>query len=230
MSDKYLLVDNTTTAGKGIVNQTIQYHGPADLYTLNGATSLATLYSDAATATQNPAVTMRNVGSNGGVAIAFTYDLARSVVYTRQGNPAWAGQKRDGQIDPIRSDDQFFPDWIDFNKIAIPQADEQQHLLANLILKSNLHRKPLPKFWFLPKGFKAAMVMTGDDHGDGGMKPRFDIDISSSPAGCSVDDWECIRSTGYLYVGSTFTNTQAKQYTDLGFEVALHVNTNCSEM
>ncbi len=230
LSDKYLLVDNSTVAGKGIVNQSIQYHGPADLYTLNGATSIATLYSNAATATQNPAVTTRNVGSNGGVAIAFTYDLARSVVYTRQGNPAWAGQKRDGQIDPIRSDDQFFPDWVDFNKIAIPQADEQQHLLANLILKSNLHRKPLPKFWFLPKGFKAAVVMTGDDHGDAGMKPRFDINISESPAGCSLDDWECIRSTGYLYVGSTFTNAQAKQYSDLGFEVALHVNTNCENV
>ena len=24
------------------------------------------------------------------------YDLARSVIYTRQGNPAWAGQERDG--------------------------------------------------------------------------------------------------------------------------------------
>ena len=227
LSDKYLLVNTATVPGAGIVNETIQYHGAANLYTLNGATSIATLYSNATTATTYPAVTTKAVGTNGGVAIAFAYDLARSVVYTRQGNPAWAGQKRDGQIDPIRSDDQFYPDWIDFNKIAIPQADEQQHLLTNLIIKNNLHRKPLPKFWFLPKGLKAAVVMTGDDHGDAGMKPRFDIDISASPVGCSVDDWECVRSTGYLYVGSTFTNEQAKQYTGLGFEVALHVNTNC---
>ena len=55
-----------------------------------------TLYSNATTATANPAVTLRSVGSNGGQAAAFTYDLARSVVYTRQGNPAWAGQERDG--------------------------------------------------------------------------------------------------------------------------------------
>ena len=41
-------------------------------------------------------MTLRSVGSAGGQAAAFTYDLARSVVYTRQGNPAWAGQKRDG--------------------------------------------------------------------------------------------------------------------------------------
>ena len=49
------------------------------------------------TATANPAVTLRSVGANGGQAAAFTYDLARSVVYTRQGNPAWAGQERDGR-------------------------------------------------------------------------------------------------------------------------------------
>ena len=47
------------------------------------------------------------VGTSGGQAAAFTYDLAKSVVYTRQGNPAWAGQERDGTA-PIRSDDLFF--------------------------------------------------------------------------------------------------------------------------
>ena len=60
--------------------------------------SIATLYSNATTATTNPAVTLRSVGASGGQAAAFTYDLARSVVYTRQGNPAWAGQERDGVV------------------------------------------------------------------------------------------------------------------------------------
>ena len=118
-------------------------------------------------------MTLRSVGSAGGQAAAFTYDLARSVVYTRQGNPAWAGQKRDGQINPIRSDDLFFggataADWVDLSKVAIPQADEQQRLLANLITQMNRDRTPLPRFWYLPRGEKAAVVMTGDDHGHGG--------------------------------------------------------------
>ena len=99
LSDAYLQID--TGAGKpgaGLVDQTIQFHGTADRYTLDaGAEALATLYSSASTATANPAVTLRDVGSNGGQAAAFTYDLAKSVVYTRQGNPAWAGQERDGQ-------------------------------------------------------------------------------------------------------------------------------------
>ncbi len=229
IDDKYLLINTASAPGTGIVNQTIQYHGQADRYTLNGATAIASLYSDATTATTYPAVTSHMVGTNGGQAFAFTYDLAKSIIYTRQGNPAWAGQKRDGQINPIRSDDMFYPDWIDFNKVAIPQADEQQHLLSNIIAASNLHRKPLPKFWFLPKGLKAAIVMTGDDHGDAGMQPRFDIDIAASTPGCSVENWDCIRSTGYLYVGSTFNDSLAKHYNDLGFEVALHVNTNCND-
>ncbi len=230
LSDQYMLVNTASAPGAGIVNQVMQFHGTADLYTLSGATAVATLYSDAVTPTSYPAVTIRNVGPNGGQAVAFTYDLARSVVYTRQGNPAWAGQKRDGQPGPIRSDDQFFPDWIDLDKVAIPQADEQQHLLSNIIISGNLDHKPLPRFWFLPNGFKAAVVMTGDNHGDYGMQPRFDLDIAQSTAGCSVDDWECIRSTGYLYLGSTFTDSMARYYDSLGFEVALHVNTNCANV
>ena len=95
-SNAYLQVNTASGPGVGITGQTIQYHGSADRYTLNGATAVATLYSNASTATSNPAVTLRSVGSNGGQAAAFTYDLARSVVYTRQGNPAWAGQDRDG--------------------------------------------------------------------------------------------------------------------------------------
>ena len=50
------------------------------------------------------------------------------------------------------------------DKVAIPQADEQQRLLANLITRMNADRLPLPRFWYLPRGEKAAVVMTGDDH------------------------------------------------------------------
>jgi hypothetical protein len=233
LTNGYLLVSTASGPGAGIVGQTIQYHGTADRYTLNGATSVATLYSNATTLTPNPAVTLRSVGASGGQAAAFTYDLARSVVYTRQGNPAWAGQNRDGTV-PIRPDDLFFgaasfdpqPDWVDTNKIQIPQADEQQRLLANLITSMARDRKPVPRFWYLPRGEKAAVVMTGDDHAQGGTAGRFDRYIQLSPAGCSVANWECIRSTSYIYTASPLTNAQAQSYVASGFEVALHVNTN----
>ncbi|WP_018612191.1 DUF4082 domain-containing protein [Segetibacter koreensis] len=230
LTNKYLLVNTGTEQGKGIVGQTIQFHGPANLYTLNGATSLATLYSSATAATTNPAVTIRDVGANGGQAIAFAYDLARSVVYTRQGNPAWAGQERDGQT-PIRSDDLYFPDWIDFNKVAIPQADEQQHLLTNIIIKGNADKKPTPRFWFLPRGLKAAIVMTGDDHASGGTAGRFDQykALSSSNTADAVKNWTAIRSSSYLYNNSPLTNAQAQAYQADGFDISLHLYTNCAD-
>ena len=236
LSEGYLLVNTASAPGQGIVNQTMQYHGTADLYTLNGATSIATLYSNSTTATANPAVTIVNVGLNGGQAAAFTYDLARSVVYTRQGNPAWEGQNRDGQAGPIRSDNLFFgnaagdpqPDWIDFNKIQIPQADEQQRLLANMILSMNADNHPLPRFWYFPRFEKAVVVMTHDEHGGGNIISRLNSYNAASPVGCSITDWECILSTTYMYTNAPITNAQVASYQSQGHEFAVHINTGCA--
>jgi hypothetical protein len=235
----YLLVNTTAgLPGAGIVNQTIQYHGVADLYTLQpGTTSLATLYSSATTALPNAAITSANVGTNGGKAIAFAFDLAKSIVLTRQGNMLWAGTTRDGQTGPKRSDNLFFPNYVDFNKIQIPQADEQQHLLTNIILLDNLHNKPLPHLWILPSGLKAAVVMTGDDHNNGsypgssGTAGRFNEYLSLS--GPSIDtlqdvaDWKAIRGTSYVFNGISMEDDSVDYYQSLGFEIALHPNTNC---
>ncbi len=238
LSNQYLLVNTASGPGKGIVNQTIQFHSTADLYTLNaGTTAIATLYSSATTATTNPAVTTRSMGANGGKAIAFTYDLCRSIVYTRQGNPAWAGDDRDGN-GMTRTNDLFFgakagdvqPDWINFNKVQIPQADEQQRLLANIIIQSNKHKKPLLRFWYLPRDLKAAVVMAGDDHALGGTADRFNqykkLSISNTQA--AVDDWYAIRSTSFIYPSALLTNAQASAYQADGFEISMHLNTNCA--
>ena len=216
--------------GRGITGETMQYHDTADLWTGGGgATVAATLFSNASTSTGRPAVTLRTVGA--GQAAAFTYDLARSVVYTRQGNPAWAGQERDGTA-PIRSDDMFFgagqPTWVDMNKVEIPQADEQQRLLADLITQMNADRMPLPRFWYLPRGEKAAVIMTGDDHANGGTSGQFDIFKAESPPGCSVANWECIRSTSYVFP-STHDPEREPRYQADGFEIALHLNTGCGD-
>ncbi len=114
-------------------------------------------------------MTLNSVGSNGGQAGAWAFDLARSVVLTRQGNPAWAGTERDG-VGPIRSDDQFYgaaagdpqPDWVDLTRVAIPQADIQQRLFARQIRAMLGH--PFPSFWYFPSFRKAVVVMTGDEH------------------------------------------------------------------
>lgn len=230
LADKYVSVNTSTGPGVGIVNQTIQYHSPADLYTLNGATAIATLYSDATTATNNPAVTTKAVGTNGGHAIAFTYDLAKSVVNTHQGNPAYAGQSLDGNSPPVRADNMFQQNYLDMNKVAIPQADEQQRLLANIITETNLDNKPLPRFWYLPKGLKAAIVYTLDDHNTAsGTNDVFTKLANNSASGCSVADWECYRGTAWIYLGVPVSNTQAGTYNSQGFELGAHVENGCAD-
>jgi hypothetical protein len=72
LSEGYLLMDTSKAPSNDLVNQTIQSHGTADRYTASGDTRVAVLYSNATTATPNPAVTL---------------DLARSLILTRQGNP-----------------------------------------------------------------------------------------------------------------------------------------------
>ena len=248
LSNAYVLMNTSLGPGVGLVGQTIQFHGPAELYTLNGALSFADLYSDASTPTGSPAVTANPVGA--GIATAFTFDLARSIVYTRQGNPAWSQESRDAANDPpIRAYNLFFgaapfdpePEWIDFNKVQIPQADEQQRLLANLILQMNSIKRPLPRFWYFPRGLQAVVVLTGDDHGtfylsDGGASAaRFDQLMQASPAGCDVDSWQCLRSTAYVFPPSLssnpLTNAQAADFIAAGFEVGVHVDTSpdCSD-
>ena len=103
-------------------------------------------------------------------------------------------------------------DWVDLNKVAIPQADEQQRLLANLIVHMNSDKKPLPRFWYFPRGEKAVVVMTGDDHANGGTAGRFDH-TSSSPAGCTVTNWECVRSTSYIYPEHAAIRTRRRRLT-----------------
>jgi flagellar hook capping protein FlgD len=226
LSNGYLKVDTSSAPGTGIVGETIQYHGAADRYTLTGgAHAVATLYSSATTATSNPAVTQRDVGS--GHATAFTYDLAQSIYLTRQGNPAWVGQDHDDD-GLTRAVDMFQApsggtDWLNRSKIAIPQADEQQRLLANVIVQ--LGASPLPRFWYLPRGDKAEVVLTGDDHGSGETSTVFDGLMDNDPAGgCTAQelaDWECVRATSYAYPSSPVGS--AADYQARGFELALHL-------
>ena len=230
LSDAYLAVNTASGPGAGIIDQTMQFHGTADRYNLNnGTSSLATLYSNATTPTSNPAVTLRNVGLNGGQAAAFTYDLASSVVLTRQGNPTWEGQHRDGQAGPARSDDQYFgaasfdpqPDYVNLSRDSIPGADEQQRFLANLITQMDLAKEPLPRFWYFPNGAKAMVLESGDDHATGNTAGQFDIDLSDGTSGGQL-----IRASSYIYPNTPLTDAEAASYTAQGFEVGLHPTTN----
>ncbi len=243
LSEGYMLVNTIAPPGSGITSATMQFHGIADRYTLSGATQVATLYSTATSSTSNPAVVMMPVGA--GMVGAFTYDLAKSVVLTRQGNPAWAGQARatlytSGVVTyslfygPASFDNQ--KNWVDLTKTNIPQADEQMRLLSNMILMMNQNKTPLPRFWYLPFGKNMALIMTGDDHGQPGATPdRFDNFKALDPVGCVVANWQCVRATSYIFSSSdlqgsqvSYTNAQLVAYQTSGFEIGLHLQVNCS--
>lgn len=234
LADRYMKIDTSKAPGAGIVGETMQYHGVADAYTAKSGTSVvATLYTDAATASTYPAVTMRQVGA--GHAAAFTYDLARSVVYTHQGNPNWAGDDRDGN-GVIRPNDLFYgakagdmqADYVDLNKVAIPQADEQQRLLANVIAELQRDKQPLPRLSYFPYNDKAVVLMAADDHGTGSGVTELDHMISQSAPGCVAADWECVRSTSLMYTSTPLTNEQAAAYATQGFDFGVHATTGCS--
>ena len=182
LSNGYLKIDPLATVngakpGLGLPTATLQIHTAIDQYTLVvTATIIAQLYSDASTATAFPAV----VSDGTGHAIAFLYDLATNVAYTRQGNPAQANLDSDCD-GVVRTVDLFqapvgtcpmtptvpYPaPWVDRTKIPLPQADEQQRLFARAIQSLLNGLLPMPQVWYFPGTAKTMLILTADAHGN----------------------------------------------------------------
>lgn len=137
----------------GIDGGPLQVHAPIDTIAVAGAEVVATTTNGA------PAATLARYGA--GLAAAWAYDLGQNIALTRQGNPAWANSERD-DLDGIRAAD-MFTGWIDLDRIGVPQADEQQRLLAKLL--AAVSPAPLPRLWYLPGQAQTLLVLTGDGHG-----------------------------------------------------------------
>lgn len=161
-AEGYLQVEGSHPIGQGIATETLQFHGTADHYRLAGAQVVAWLASDADTRTDFPALTVHR--HQRGQAALWAFDLARSVAYTRQGNSAWANQEQDG-IEGVRAAD-MFKGWVDLDRLPIPQADEQQRLLANLLSALTQDARPLPRLWYFPGAAQTVFIPTGDSHGN----------------------------------------------------------------
>lgn len=158
---QYFGVNPASEITGGIKNGALQFHGAATRYGLQGATPLAYFYSGANAASPRPAVTSSSYGA--GRAIAFAFDPARSVVLTRQGNPAWQNTEGD-DIPEYRPHDMFARQdgttYYDPARMTIPQADELQRVLSNVIISES--SMPLPRLWYLPGLHKSIMINTGD--------------------------------------------------------------------
>ncbi|MBP7691322.1 MAG: hypothetical protein KA764_05370, partial [Anaerolineales bacterium] len=174
-TDGYLKFESTAAAA-GLTTSVLQIHGAANRYALAaGGERVAELYSTRTTGTGYPAVAKGSAGR----AVAFTYDLARNVVYMRQGNPALAnrvdtlGTGWDAANPPVTRTVHLFgstnfsggaPLWIDRELIPVPQADEQMRLLARLVKEQVEPAHPLPQVWYFPGSAKTMLILTGDAH------------------------------------------------------------------
>ena len=69
-------------------------------------------------------------------------------------------------------------------------------------------------------------MLSGDDHSPvqsaGATAANLDRLKALSQPGCVVADWECVRSSAYIYPDSALSNAQAAGYVADGFEIGLH--------
>ncbi|WP_158648015.1 Ig-like domain-containing protein [Nocardioides houyundeii] len=181
----------------------------------------------------SPALTLRDAGR--GRVAGFAFDLARSVVLTRQGNPEWVGQDRDDRA-PVRTNDLFFgpaeddtgTDFVDLDHAEVPHADELMRLLTNVMGGLTAQDAPLPRLWYFPDDAEAVLVMAADDHGTPtGTADFFKALRDAAPEGCDTDRWECPRATSWLYPDAGLSPAEASAYVDEGFDLGAHVTTHC---
>ena len=170
ISDGYFRVNPESVAGSGFKTITLQFHGEADGYSLNGAEEVARLFSPDQHDTGFPAVTIYSLGK--GRVACFMFNLPQSVVYLHQGNPEWKNQERDGVLG-LRNLDLFAGtgsenNWIDANRVAIPQADEQVRLFSRIVEDMTVDKKPLPRLWYFSGLDKCIALLTcdGENNGD----------------------------------------------------------------
>ncbi len=133
--------------------------GPLQLHTVYDRVHLRSAEPVASSSYGDPLVTIHQFGA--GRAALWTFDLAQTIALIRQGNPAWINQERD-LMEGLRASD-LFVDWIDLERIAIPQADEHQRLLSRMI--DDVSPMPIPRLWYFPDNAASAIIATGDAHG-----------------------------------------------------------------
>lgn len=210
IAEGFIAIDTTTEFGRGHSSAKMQYHGIADKYSLDGGKAIATLFSDKVSNYGFPAVISNNYGK--GHTIAFLYNLPKSIVYTRQGNPLFAGIEKDG-IPGLRSMDLFTDGWLDSSNSIINQADEQMVLLSHCIEKMNLSAKPLPRLWYFPDTLKCLVTLTNDG--------EFSSETDFEPQFREVDSMGA-KMTLYILDLNKVSKTWIDKWTDKGHEIAGH--------
>lgn len=210
IKDPYLFISKQHKITKGLLMQSLQTHGTAQVCTLNTAKAIASFFLKTAPAIKYPAVVVNDFGK--GHAIAFLYNLPLSIAFTKQGNPEDAGQEMDS-ITGLRAMDLFTNGWVDTTKNILNQADEQMRLLTHAIEEMNSYKKPLPRLWYFPGDLKCLVTLNndGEDTKEADYAKQF-TDVNAKGA----------KMTLYIKEVDFTTKEWVQQWQHRGFEMAAH--------
>ncbi len=210
IAEGYIGIDTNSEQGRGLTSKIMQFHGEADKYVSSGAKIIASLYAEKLAEEEFPAVVSNNYGK--GHAVAFLYNLPKSIVYTRQGNPLFAGIEKDG-IPGLRGMDLFTDGWLDTSLNTFNQADQQMALLSHCIEYMNSYTKPLPRIWYFPDSLKCLAVLDndGEDNDESDFEPQFQ-DVDSMGA----------KMTIYIMDIDRVSKAWVDIWVAKGYEIAAH--------
>lgn len=207
---KYIAIDTSSPEGKSLTGRRIQIHVNAEEYSLKTARAVAWFCNKTDSAYEFPAIVTNSFGK--GRATAFLYDLPRNIVYTRQGNPEYAGIEKDS-IPGLRAMDLFTDGWVDSSNNIINQADQQMILLSHCIERMTREVKPLPRLWYFPDSLNCLVTLTNDGefNDEKDFEPQF-RDIDSMGARMSL----------YVMETARVSRQWAERWTARGFEISGH--------
>jgi len=210
IQDGYISIHSDNDIGKGLIKETLQFHGTADLYSRVEGLEVATLHNGDRPAVKFPGVVFNAYGK--GHALAFLYNLPKSIAYTRQGNYSHAGLEMDG-ITGIRAMDLFTGGFVDTLKNRVNQADEQMRLLTHGIERVSLQNKPIPRFWYFPDSLKCLVTLNndGEDSKEEEFNQQFQ-DVDSKGA----------RMTLYIKEVEFISKSWTDKWAHRGFEISGH--------
>lgn len=206
----YIKTDANNIQSVGVTPELMQFHGIAAKYKLNGGEIIASLFDDKSSSESFPGVVSNNYGK--GHTVAFLYNLPQSIVYTRQGNPLFAGIEKDGILG-LRGMDLFADGWVDTTMNTLNQADQQMALLTNCIQNLNKYTNPLPRMWYFPDSLKCVVVLDndGEDNKEADFESQF-WDVDSMGA----------KMTIYIKDLDKVSKEWVDKWTAKGFEIAGH--------
>ena len=210
IDEAYISIDTSSGEGNSLTSKRIQIHGVAERHALKNAKTVAWFCDKSDSEQEFPAVVTNSYGK--GQTAAFLYNLPGNIVYTRQGNPEFAGIEKDG-IPGLRAMDLFADGWIDTLNSVINQADEQMTLLTHCIERMSRNGKPLPRIWYFPDALKCLVTLTNDGEfkGEKVFESQF-RDVDSTGAKMSL----------YLLESTRVTKQWTEKWINRGFEISGH--------